>query len=122
MRTPMPALALGIAIAYTAAAALSAAHAEPLPAAPTASAASAAALEEKPAAEKTFQPPAGYEKRVRKGKEVYCRHIVPAGSRIKQTECFTNAQLAAIEEAQRAYREDMRNQGLICADERCAGS
>jgi hypothetical protein len=71
---------------------------------------------------KAFQPPPGYQKRLRNGQEVYCRQIVPAGSRITRTECFTEAQIASIEEAQRAYREDMRKQGAICADARCSGS
>lgn len=127
MRIPNPilALALGLAIAYTAAAAISAAHAEPPTPVPSAVAASAEAAEEKPQAEqaeKEFQPPSGYEKRMRRGQEVYCRQIVPAGSRIKRSECFSEAELAAIEEAQRAFREDMRRKGLICADERCSGS
>lgn len=121
MSNPTPTLALGIIIAYTAAAAISIASAEP-PATPTAATASAETVKEEPAAEVKFQPPSGYEKRLRKGQEVYCRSIVPLGSRIKRTECFSEAQLAAIEEAQRAYREDMRNQSLICADERCSGS
>lgn len=76
-----------------------------------------------PEAEKVdeFIPPQGYQKRIRDGKEVYCRQIVPAGSRIKRTECFTRMQIEAIDQAQRAFREDLRNQGLICADSRCSG-
>lgn len=123
MRTPTPmlALALGLAIAYTAAAAISAAHAESPTPVPSAVATPAEAAEEKPQAEKEFQPPSGYEQRMRRGQLVYCRQIVPAGSRIKRSECFSEAQLAAIEEAQRAFREDLRNQGLICADQKCSG-
>jgi len=52
---------------------------------------------------------------------MYCRQIEPAGSRIKRTECFTRLQLEAIDQAQRAYREDMQNQALICADKSCSG-
>jgi hypothetical protein len=68
-----------------------------------------------------FTPPPGYQKRVRDGKEVYCRQVVPAGSRIKRNECFTRLQIEAIDQAQKAFREDLRNQGLICADQRCSG-
>ena len=71
--------------------------------------------------DREFTPPAQYQKRLRDGKEVFCRQIVPAGSRIKRTECFTKAQVEAIEEAQRAFKDDMRRQGVICADERCKG-
>jgi hypothetical protein len=70
---------------------------------------------------KEYVPPEGYQKRLRKGKEVYCRQVVPAGTRIKRSECFTRMELEAIEQAQRAFREDLGNQGLICADSRCSG-
>jgi hypothetical protein len=66
-------------------------------------------------------PPEGYKKRSRNGKVVYCRQVVPAGTLIKHNECFTRMELDAIEQAQRAFREDLRNQGLICADSRCSG-
>lgn len=71
---------------------------------------------------RSFKPPQGFQKRLRDGKEVYCRRIQPPGSRILRTECFTEAQIEAIEEAQQAYKDDMRRQGVICADERCRGS
>ncbi len=70
---------------------------------------------------KEYVPPEGYQKRLRKGKEVYCRQVVPAGTRIKRSECFTRIELEAAEQAQRAFREDLGNQGLICADSRCNG-
>lgn len=76
----------------------------------------------KTASKEEFRPPEGFKKRMRNGKEVYCRKVAPAGSRIERTECFTEAQVAAIEEAQRAFRDDLRNQGLICADQRCNGT
>jgi hypothetical protein len=68
-----------------------------------------------------YLPPEGYKKRSRNGKVVYCRQVVPGGTLIKRNECFTRMELDAIEQAQRAFREDLRNQGLICADSRCSG-
>jgi len=68
-----------------------------------------------------FVPPPNYQKRLRGGEQVYCRQVEPAGSRIKRTECFTRLQLEVMDRAQRAYKEDMSNQGAICADSRCSG-
>ncbi len=94
----------------------------PAAASPEVAAAPAAAAAAPADGEAAFQPPAGYKARVRNGQQVYCREIVPAGTMIKRQECFTEQQLAAIEQANRAYREDMRKQGVICADARCSGS
>ena len=104
------------------------------PAAPAATAAPAAAAEAHPPAAETtvltmatpppdpeFKVPSGYKPRTQGLETVYCRTYQPMGSRVPRTDCYTKAQVKAIEEASAAARRELQQKAAGCVGA-CGGS
>jgi len=70
-----------------------------------------------------FAPPAGFHKRVHKGKTVYCKSETPVGTRFSQQYCFTEEELERIEANRRnVQREiDRARRGCIAGGDYCGG-
>lgn len=92
------------------------------PAAPAALAPAAAPAAEKAAepaattatASEKYSPPPGFKTKTRKGETVYCRSRAPLGTRIKNEECFTEAQIKEVERAMQLSTEDTQQKGRMC--------
>ena len=61
-----------------------------------------------------YNPPPGFKTKTRKGEMVYCRSRAPLGTRIKNEECFTEAQIKEVERAMATSTEDIQQKGRMC--------
>jgi len=61
-----------------------------------------------------YNPPPGFKTKTRKGETVYCRSRAPLGTRIKNEECFTEAQIKEVERAMSTATEDIQQKGRMC--------
>jgi hypothetical protein len=61
-----------------------------------------------------YNPPPGFKTKTRKGETVYCRSRAPLGTRIKNEECFTEAQIKEVERAMATSTEDIQQRGRMC--------
>ena len=61
-----------------------------------------------------YNPPPGFKTKTRKGETVYCRSRAPLGTRIKNEECFTEAQIKEVERAMATSTEDIQQKGRMC--------
>lgn len=61
-----------------------------------------------------YEPPPGFKTKTRKGETVYCRSRAPLGTRIKNEECFTEAQIKEVERAMSTSTEDIQQRGRMC--------
>lgn len=70
-----------------------------------------------------FVPPAGYQKRTRDGKTVYCKGETPVGTRFSRQYCFTADELERIEANRRnVQREvDRARRNCVAAGSYCGG-
>ena len=97
------------------------------PAAPGAAAAPAASGEQTvltmatPPPDPEFKVPSGYKPRTQGLETVYCRTYQPMGSRVPRTDCYTKAQVKAIEEASAAARRELQQKAAGCVGS-CGGS
>ena len=66
------------------------------------------------AAGQKYEPPPGFKTKTRKGETVYCRSRAPLGTRIKNEECFTEAQIKEVERAMATSTEDIQQKGRMC--------
>lgn len=67
------------------------------------------------AAGQKYDPPPGFKTKTRKGQTVYCRSRAPLGTRIKNEECFTEAEIKEVERAMSTSTEDMQQRGRMCS-------
>ena len=81
------------------------------PAAPAASAATAA----DPAKPVPREIPSGYKLTKRNGREVYCRSVVPIGSKLAEEMCFTREQLEEISRRRDSAVGSMEQGMKVCA-------
>jgi len=65
-------------------------------------------------AEKTFVPPPGFKQRTKDGQTVYCRARAPVGTKIKNWECYSQAELTQVSESMRRSAEDLKQRGRMC--------
>lgn len=98
------------------------------PAAPAATAAAPAPAEAPtvltmttPPPDPEFKVPSGYKPRTQGLETVYCRTYQPMGSRVPRTDCYTKAQVKAIEEASAAARRELQQKAAGCVGA-CGGS
>ena len=61
-----------------------------------------------------YPPPPGFKTKVRKGETVYCRSRAPIGTRIKNEECFNQAEIEEVERAMSISKEDTQQRGRMC--------
>ena len=61
-----------------------------------------------------YTPPPGFKTKVRKGETVYCRSRAPIGTRIKNEECFNQAEIEEVERAMSISKEDTQQRGRMC--------
>ena len=106
---PAPAAAPAAPVAEPAAATPAPALAASAVAAPAAAAAVAAPVAEE------FKPPAGYKKKTRDGRQVYCRNEAPVGTRLPTEYCFTQADLERIEKNKRSMQQDVSMRTKMCS-------
>ena len=66
------------------------------------------------ATEKEFIPPPGFKERTKDGQTVYCRARAPVGTKIKNWECFTQAELTQVSESMRRSAEELKQRGRMC--------
>lgn len=70
-----------------------------------------------------FVPPAGYHRRIRNGKTVFCKTETPVGTRFSRQYCFTEEELERIEANRRnVQREvDRARRNCVAAGSYCGG-
>ena len=72
--------------------------------------------------EKTFTPPPGFKTREKDGQTVYCRARAPVGTKIRNWECYTQAEMIQVSEAMRRSNEDLKQRGRLCdRGQMCSG-
>jgi hypothetical protein len=62
-----------------------------------------------------FKPPAGYKAKTRGAETVYCISRAALGTRLKSEQCYTQAELDAVDKARRASQADTEQRGRMCA-------
>lgn len=65
-------------------------------------------------AEKAFVPPPGFKERTKNGQTVYCRARAPVGTKIKNWECYSQAELTQVSESMRRSAEELKQRGRMC--------
>jgi Tfp pilus assembly protein FimV len=69
-----------------------------------------------------YQPPPGFTQKLRRGQTVYCRSRASLGTRVKTEECYTQAEIAEVENAMRTRRQDIEQKGRMCpSGQMCTG-
>jgi hypothetical protein len=63
--------------------------------------------------------PSGYKLTKRNGQEVYCRSIVPIGSKLAEEMCFTREQLEEIQQRTQSTVGAMEQSMKVCSGDTC---
>lgn len=72
-------------------------------------------------ADREFQPPAGYQKKAKGSKTVYCRSDTPVGTRFAKEYCYTQEELERMNESRANIRQEIDRARRTCAGAACSG-
>jgi invasion protein IalB len=80
-------------------------------------------VEEHTAEEAEFRTPAGYKKKKKGDKTMYCRSQTPIGTRFPTEYCYTQSQLERVQKSKQGMQDDVAMRQRMCTTgSACGGS